>query len=180
MQRRAALLAIIMSALLVTACAGPQPRDYADTGPRFDLAAFFTGPVRAWGIFQGRDGEVRRRFTVDIEGRMEGDTLVLDERFRYADGERQQRVWRIERVDAHHWQGEAGDIVGTAAGSEYGFALNWRYTLKLAVDGTEWQLAFDDWMYRIDEDTVINRAQVSKWGFNVGEVTLFFRKGASS
>lgn len=180
MPRRVALLTIIASALLVTACAGPQPREYAETSPRFDLAGFFTGPVRAWGLFQGRSGEVRRRFTVDIQGRMEGETLVLDERFRYVDGERQRRVWRIQRVDEHRWRGEAGDIVGTATGSEYGFALNWRYTLKLKVDGTQWQLAFDDWMYRIDENTVINRAKVSKWGINVGEVTLFFRRGASS
>ncbi|MDZ7810255.1 MAG: DUF3833 family protein [Arhodomonas sp.] len=115
---------------------------------------------------------------MDIDGRIDGDTLILDEQFRYADGEREQRVWRIEQIDDHQWRGRAGDIVGEARGEQYGYALNWRYDLSLEVNDTTWQLHFNDWMYRIDEDTVINRARVSKWGFRVGEVTLFFRRGA--
>jgi hypothetical protein len=34
----------------------------------------------------------------------------------------------------------------------------------------------DDWMYLIDENTMVNRAKMSKFGFEVGEVTLFFRR----
>jgi hypothetical protein len=35
-------------------------------------------------------------------------------------------------------------------------------------------------MYLHDDQTMINRAEVTKWGFKVGEVTLFFRKGGDA
>ena len=34
----------------------------------------------------------------------------------------------------------------------------------------------DDWMYLMDEDTLINRTLMSKFGVEVGQVTLFFRR----
>jgi hypothetical protein len=34
----------------------------------------------------------------------------------------------------------------------------------------------DDWMYLIDERTLLNRTTMSKFGFPLGEVTLSFRK----
>lgn len=173
------LLSVLLCAALLGGCASNDPRDYKNTEPRFELREFFEGQVRAWGIFQDRSGEIRRRFTVDIEGRMEGDTLVLDEHFEYADGETDRRVWRIERVDEHRWRGTAGDVVGEARGDQYGFAFNWQYHVNLDIGDDIWQFHFDDWMYRIDDNTVINRAEVSKWGFTVGEVTLFFRREAA-
>ena len=74
------------------------------------------------------------------------------------------------------WRGTAGDVVGEAVGEVAGNALNWRYTLKLPVDGKVYEVQFDDWMYLMDQNTLINRASMSKFGFELGEVTLFFRK----
>ena len=37
-------------------------------------------------------------------------------------------------------------------------------------------LSMDDWMYLMDEDTLINRTSMSKFGVEVGQVTLFFRR----
>jgi len=173
------LLAILMApALLLAGCAGVAPEDYAGETPEFRLEEYFDGRVQAWGIFQARDGEVRRRFSVDIEGRVDGDEIVLDERFQYADGETDRRVWRIRRIDEHRYEGRADDVVGVAEGRRYGNALNWQYTLALDTGERTWNLHFDDWMYLTDERTLINTAEVSKFGFRVGEVTLFFRKAA--
>jgi len=35
---------------------------------------------------------------------------------------------------------------------------------------------FDDWMYLISERVLINRASMSKFGIELGEVTLSFYK----
>ncbi len=67
-------------------------------------------------------------------------------------------------------------MVGTATGTRAGNALNWRYVLALEVRGRTWNISFDDWMYLLDERTLVNRATMRKFGFRVGEVILFFRK----
>ncbi len=169
--------------LALAGCAGVAPQDYAGETPEFRIEEYFDGNVQAWGMFQSRSGEVRRRFTVDIEGSVEGNQITLDEYFTYADGETSRRVWEIERIDEHNYIGNAGDIVGEATGERYGNALNWKYTLALEVDDRTWNLQFDDWMFLTDEDTLINTAEVTKFGFRVGQVTLFFRRadaGAST
>jgi len=150
--------------------------ELADTRPRFDLFDYFEGHTRAWGIFQGRNGELKRQFTVDIHGEVEGDRLTLTEDFVYADGERSQRIWRVQRESPQRYRGEAGDVVGTATGQAYGSALNWQYVLRLPYgDGTV-DVKFDDWMFLQPDGVLINRARVSKFGFRVGEVTLMFSK----
>lgn len=170
------LLATLLLPLALAGCASVAPEDYADETPEFRLEEYFDGELRAWGIFQSRSGEVRRRFTVDITGEVDGDEIVLDERFRYADGETDRRVWRIRRIDEHTYEGRADDVVGVAEGRAYGNALNWQYTLAVDTGDRTWNLNFDDWMYLTDERTLINTAEVTKFGFKVGEVTLFFRK----
>ena len=70
----------------------------------------------------------------------------------------------------------AGDVVGTAAGVAAGNAFNLRYVLALPVDGKVWHVDMDDWMFRVDDATVLNRTTMSKFGFRLGEVTLAFRK----
>ena len=58
-----------------------------------------------------------------------------------------------------------------------GNAFNWRYTLKLPVDGSVYEVQFDDWMYLMDERVMLNKAVMSKFGITLGEVTLsFYRK----
>ena len=48
--------------------------------------------------------------------------------------------------------------------------------LKLPVDGKVYEVSFDDWMWQMDGQTMLNRSTMSKFGFDLGEVTLFFRK----
>ncbi|HKJ95831.1 MAG TPA: DUF3833 domain-containing protein [Gammaproteobacteria bacterium] len=175
--RRGLLLAVLaLTGALLGGCSGINPKDYADSKPIFRIERYFDGHVRAWGMFQGRSGEVKRRFTVDVHGHTEGDEFILREHFKYADGSTQKRVWHIRRLDDHHYEGRAGDIVGVAKGTRYGNALHWHYTLALPVDGDTWHLKFNDWMYLQEDGVMINRTSVSKYGFHVGDVTIAFRK----
>jgi len=153
-----------------------KPTDFAGTEPRLDLFAYFEGKTRAWGIFQDRGGMPRRQFTVHIVGVVEGNRLTLTEDFLYADGETQQRIWVIDRLDEHRFQGRAGDVTGHAEGLAYGQALNWRYTMALPYRGSTIEVQFDDWMFLQPDGVMLNRASVTKFGFRVGEVTLFFSK----
>jgi len=168
---------LILFCLLMAGCAGPDVKHYAGERPQLDLVAYFAGRTQAWGMVQKRGGEVTRRFHVVIDGTAEADRLVLDEHFTYSDGQRQQRVWTLRRQPDGAWKGTAADVVGDALGTIAGNALNWRYTLRVPIDGSDWDLQFDDWMFLMDERTLVNRASMSKFGVEVGQVTLFFRKG---
>ncbi len=57
-----------------------------------------------------------------------------------------------------------------------GPAFNWRYTLRVPIRGETYEVQFDDWMFQIDERTVLNRAYMSKFGVRIGEVSLSFSK----
>ncbi|MGE0484652.1 MAG: DUF3833 domain-containing protein [Gammaproteobacteria bacterium] len=169
-------LLVLLTAVGLEGCGGVRVEDYADTTPAFDPRRFFDGKVRAWGIVQDWRGRVVRRFEVDISGHRDGEAIVLDEAFRYADGERDTRTWRIVPDGSGSFSGRAGDIVGTARGNASGNAMQWRYTMDLAVDGRTWRVNFDDWMWQLDERVLVNRSRIRKFGLTVAEVTLFMRR----
>jgi Protein of unknown function (DUF3833) len=161
---------------ILSGCASVNPPDYAQEKPALDLAQYFNGTIDAWGMFQDRSGKVVKRFTVVIAAKWDGNVGTLDEDFTYADGSKDRRVWTITKLDANHYSGTAGDVNGSARGEAYGNALNWRYVLKLKVGDNIYNVNFNDWMYLMDDKVMLNRAEMSKFGFKLGEVTLSFRK----
>lgn len=169
------LLAAIVLALSLAGCAGVSVDAYRQEAPKLDLVEYFNGTLDGWGMFQDRSGKVVTRFHVVIDAKWSGDTGTLDEAFEYADGRRERRVWTIVK-DGDRYTGTAGDVVGTASGTAAGNALQWRYVLALPVEGTVWNMDMDDWMFLMDERTMLNRTTMSKLGVRVGEVTLAFRK----
>ncbi|WP_425913791.1 DUF3833 domain-containing protein [Pseudomonas sp. GWSMS-1] len=172
-----ALLMGCLAALLL-GCAGPQVSDYAHEQPSLELSDYFNGELQAWGMFQNRSGGVVKRFHVAMTGTWQGDVGVLDERFTYSDGSTERRVWTLKKQVDGSWRGTADDVVGEAIGHVAGNALNWRYQLRLKVDDSTYVVDFDDWMYLIDGQVMLNRARMSKWGIDLGQVTLSFYKPA--
>lgn len=170
-------VAVWASALLIAGCSGAmKPEDFANKQPRFVIEDYFTGKTKAWGIFEDRFGNLRREFVVDITGTWDGKQLVLDERFVYSDGEKETRVWTIDKVDSNTYSGVAGGVVGTATGKSFGNALNWRYDFDLKVGDDKWRVHFNDWMFLQPDGIMLNKAEVSKWGLHIGTVTLAFRQ----
>ena len=167
---------VMLLPVALAACAAPVVDRYASEKPSLDLVRYFSGTIDAWGMFQKPNGEVLKRFRVVMEGREEAGALVLDEHFEYSDGTKQRRVWTLRRQSDGRWRGTADDVVGTAEGSVAGNALHWQYQLQLPVDGRTYNVSFDDWMYLIDEQTLANRARMSKFGIHFGDVTLFMRR----
>ncbi|MGO1246541.1 MAG: DUF3833 domain-containing protein [Oceanisphaera sp.] len=165
---------LVLSALLMS-CSS-EINDYAGTHPQFELDEYFNGELSAHGIVQDRSGKVLRRFSVDMTGSWQGNKGTLEEDFIYDDGEQQRRVWHLTKTAEGHYTGTADDVVVDAVGQTKGFALNWRYTLAVPVDGKVWHIDFNDWMYQLDEHRVLNRADMTKWGVKVGEVTLWIER----
>ena len=165
-----------MALSLLAGCAGPKVDEYRDQMPLLDLAAYFNGTLDAWGIVRNRSGKVVKRFRVEMTGTWQGGTGTLEEDFTYADGSKSRRVWNILKIDANHYRGTTEDVVGEAVGEAQGNALRWRYVLAVPVDGKTYNLNFDDWMYLIDNEVMLNKSAMSKYGIGLGEVTVSFRK----
>lgn len=177
MKRRLVLLTTGAAALAtLTGCAGPQVSDYAGEKPVLDLRQYFNGTIDAWGVFTDRGGKVVKRFTVVMQCSWQGDDGVLDEDFSYSDGTKQRRIWRLKKLPDGRYTGRADDVVGEATGQERGNAFNWRYTMALPVDGRVIEVQFDDWMYLMTDKVMLNKATMSKFGVQLGEVTLSFTK----
>jgi len=167
----------VLFLFVLSGCSGINFNQYSNNTPRLDVFEYFNGATKGWGIVQARKGVLLRQFVVDIVGEVNGEgQLVLTEHFDWSDGENSTRVWVLAKQDAHNVTGTAADVLDSAAGLMYGNVLNWKYQMNLEVDERIWKVSFDDWMFKVSEDMVINRASISKFGFDIGEVTIVFRK----
>ena len=83
-------------------------------------------------------------------------------------------MWRIKNANVNVYEGRAADVVGVAKGKISGNALNWTYEIDLKVGDRTWSARFDHWMFRQPDGVLLNRAKVTKFGIEIGEVTLFF------
>jgi hypothetical protein len=171
--RRWAMLAPV---LFLGACAGPKLADYAATTPPLVLEQALVGESTAYGIFESRSGKLQRRFVVDVTGTWDAaaQVLMLDERFRFDDGQTDQRIWKFKKTADGAYIGTAGDVVGEARVAIAGAAATFTYKVDLKVGDGSVRVRFRDWLYRIDQDVIVNRAKVTKFGLRVGEVTVVF------
>ena len=186
MKRRLLLGSAAVGALALTGCASQNIDSYASSQPHLDLQQYFNGTLDAYGVFTDRAGTVAKRFTVVMRCTWQGDNGVLDEDFTYSDGSRQKRVWRLQKLADGRYTGTADDVVGVAQGESRGNAFHWTYTLALPVGGTPGdagsagarivEVQFDDWMYLMNDQVMLNKATMRKFGIRLGEVTLAFHR----
>jgi len=170
------LLLPVILILLLNSCSEMKPEDYKNTKPIIKIEEYFQGNVKAWGILQGRSGEVKRQFVADMKGEFDGQNLILDETFIWNDGEKQERRWTIKKVGDNRYEGTAPDVVGIAKGVSFGSAFKFEYKLLVPYKDKKIKIRFDDWIFKQDEKTAINKATLTKFGFKVGELTVFFVK----
>lgn len=174
MTHRLLLLALVA---FLAACTGkPALEDASLGGPKLDLEEYFEGRVTAYGQFQDLFGTASRRFVVDMNGDWDGRTLTLTEDFTYSDGYQEQRVWTLTKTGDDTWSGTADGVIGEALGTEKDDTFNWTYQIDLPLPDGSVRVSFDDWMWRLDDKRVLNRAYMKKFGLDVGEVIIFFEK----
>ena len=114
MRNRLSLFLAMLTLVGLQGCAGLSVERYSKEKPTLDLAQYFQGRTTGWGMVTDRSGEVTRRFVVQIDGHFVGTTGVLDEVFDWSDGEKQRRIWRLEKIGPNRWRGTADDVVGEA------------------------------------------------------------------
>ncbi len=153
-----------------------KPEDFKNTEPVIKIEKYFEGEVEAWGILQNRKGKVTRQFKANMSGKFENNILTLEEDFYWKDGEKQKRIWKIEKIDEHNYLGTAPDVIGKAKGLSYGSAFKFEYDLMVPFKGKNIKISFDDWIFKQNDKIAINRATLTKFGFKVGELTVVFQK----
>ncbi len=173
---------ITLAFLALAACTGkPSFNDPSLSDRQLNLEEFFDGELVAYGQFQDILGTVRRSFVVEITGDWDGERLRLVEDFVYEDGSTEQRIWTLTKTGPDSWVGTAPGVIGQATGQEQGDRFNWKYEIDLpvpAADGSNDSLrvTFDDWMWLLSEDRLLNLAYVKRFGLDIGVVTISFEK----
>ena len=122
-------------------------------------------------------GRVNARFRANITGEFNDAGGVMDEEFFYADKpEPQRRQWRITFTGPKTFIAEAHDIVGTAFGEASGNALRFTYKLRLPERLGGHVLDVVDWLYLMDDGTIVNRSDMRKFGVRAAELIAIFRR----
>lgn len=173
---------MLLLAIGMSSCSSPDVSAHRDAEPKLSLEEFFTGKSVAYGIFEDRFGQLKRQFRVEITGMRDANKLVLDEVFLYDDGEKARRIWTITNLGKDEdgltvYQGEAEDVLGFAKGKAAGNVLNWAYDIELDIGDQMLKVRFEDFIYQMSDELAINRAHVTKWGVELGTVTLVFLRG---
>jgi hypothetical protein len=131
--------------------------------PVFDPAAFFVGHTRGVGqlkiVFSGTKPTL-----VEGHGRMEGDTLVLDQRVTQGDKPATTRQWRLHDTGGGRWTGTLTDARGPVVAEVEGNRFHVAFAMK---GGTH----AEQWLYLRPGGTVVtNRMVVTKFGLPVASL----------
>lgn len=172
----ARLSIVLLSLGLITSCSSVPVSEYADNKPVMVVEEFFNGSLRAHGIVKDRGGKVIRYFNASIKADWVDGVGTLDEVFRFDDGEEQRRIWKLVRGDDGNYVGTANDVVGSSTLEVAGNSLFLDYVLRIPYGDGTLDLNIDDRMYLVSERVLINESVMTKWGFNVGQITLVIEK----
>jgi len=167
---------VVALLVAIAGCAGVSVDDYRGGSPRLEPETFFDGQLVAHGMLKDRAGRVTRRFIADIEASWEDGVGTLDERFVFADGEEDRRVWTLRPDGEGAYIGTAGDVVGESPVRVAGNAMFLDYTLRVPFGDGTLDVQIDDRMYLIDDSTLLNESVMRKFGFRVGEIVLVIRR----
>lgn len=176
MLKRLHKLFILSVLATLGACSSPDIKQYANNLPTFVPEQFFNGKLTAHGVLKNRSGEVTRYFTATIDASWDKGIGTLVERFEFNDGEIQFRTWVLAPSQTGRYLATAGDVVGEGQAQVSGNAMQLDYQLQIDYRGSPLALSVEDWMWLVDEDTVINQSTLRKWGFTVGSIQLVIRK----
>ncbi len=161
--------------LMLSSCSTTSIDEYASNQPRLDPQAFFNGQLSAHGVLKDRGGKVTRYFNASINAYWQNGIGTLEEKFIFDDGEIQYRNWTLTPT-AKGYAATAGDVIGTGTAQIKGNAMQLNYVLEIDYKGSPLQLNVDDWMWQVDNKTLLNESTLRKWGFKVGSIQLVIIK----
>jgi len=176
------ILVLIMLVLVIRdrlfGFSAQKPEDYAGTEPVFSIQGHLSGPILCEGMISGPTGRVTTRFVANMNGQWDGNTGTLTEDFRYSNGRTQLRKWHLEMTGDNTFVARADDIIGVATGVVSGSSAMLRYTIELPKEAGGHKLNVTDWMYLMENGTILNRSEMRKYGIKVAELTATMRPAA--
>jgi Protein of unknown function (DUF3833) len=156
------------------------PGDYSGKGPEFDLRKHLSGPIQCEGVIFGPTGRVTSRFVADMLGTWDGTTGTLAETFHYDSGSIQNRAWTLVLHEGGRIVATAPDVVGTGSGRVEGSGVLLRYRIRLTPEAGGHILDVTDWMYLMENGSIMNRSQFFKFGIKVAELVATMRPAPAS
>lgn len=148
--------------------------DYIE-GPMFDIRERLNGPIECEGMIYGPLGRVTSRFTANFEASWEGNVGRMVEVFHYDSGNVQHREWTLTLGNDGGIRAEASDLIGTGSGQQKGSAVQLNYRIKLSDEAGGHVLDTNDWMYLMENGSIMNRSQFRKFGIKVAELVATMR-----
>lgn len=161
---------------LLSACSAPRKISYfSGTIPAFDPVAFWTGHVQSWGVIETPGGAPSDSITTDCQGRLAADgTLHLHQTLTEGDGTTRHRDWTLRRLSPTTYEASANDMAAPVTGTAAGRAFTWHWVWELAPHASLKRVTMTQWMYLLQDGTLLNRTIITKFGVTVAEVTEHF------
>ena len=171
---RAAVLALA-SSLALAACAPAAAPPAAVAGPAFAPEQWFQGRTEGRGEFRRVLGGTPGRFDMTIQGGWDGRVLTMHETFRSPHG-RWDRVWTITKDAGGRYAGRVSTGQGPAEITAAGDTVRMRYRAEAPLVQGPFAARFEQTLRLRPNGTVLNTADVYKWGLRIGRSTVVFRK----
>jgi hypothetical protein len=170
------LVYLSIALIAIGACSTVTVHDYAENKPQLVPEEFFDGQLVAHGVVKNRSGQVIRYFSADITANWTNGVGTLDERFEFDDGERQSRIWTLEPFGNGVYTATAGDVIGEGRMEVSGNGLFLDYVLRIPYGDGTLDLRIDDRMYLVADKVMLNESVMTKWGVEVGYLSLVIQK----
>jgi len=152
-----------------------SPKDYAETGPQFDLKTHLSGEMLSEGLIFGPNGKMTNSFVAKMVGTWDGDIGTLTEEFTYSNGKTQNRKWYLKLGPNNTFTATADDLVGEGQGVVSGSTVRLSYEIILPQDAGGHTLQATDWMYLTADGAIINKSEMRKFGLKVAELVASMR-----
>lgn len=163
------------AAVLLTGCS-QSVNQLSLPQPALELQQFFRGSAVATGVMHNWRGRQALHFTAELCGQWQGQRGDLYEIFHFSDGRTDKRHWRLQVLADGQVRGQADDVIGDAVGAVHGNAMLWQYQLLIPQADGEIAVTVSDELYLITPTELLNRASLTKFGLEVGQLMLSIRQ----
>ncbi len=165
------LLLCVCLPLFVAACATHPVSPPGDDG--FDLVAYFDETIYGYGVIE-RGDRIVSRFDMIVQPGFQDDVLELDETFLFDNGSQYRRVWRLKRQSPGVWIGGADNVDGKTRVEVIDGVVRMHYVAEFPNNDDMISLRFNQRLFPMAGEIVMNRSKLSKFGIPVGTVTVVF------
>lgn len=166
---------VMMLNVFLSACSNKVSL-YKDFQPTLSLETFLNGDIVGSGFIEDWRGRVTQQFDFSGNATWEDGICTFKEEMHYYNGKIDHRIWTIKKINDHYYEGRTSDVIGVAKIFIQGNAMNWKYKMDVKVNDSVYRLSFDDWMYLMNNNVLINQNSFKKFGITVGSLTLVMNK----